>query len=54
MGSGLRPFLDPLDADERTLFLARYAAAVARSHPAMADGCVLLPFPRVFIVVVRA
>jgi trans-aconitate 2-methyltransferase len=50
-GSGLRPFIDPLGDRERSEFLARYTAAVARAYPAMADGSVLLPFPRLFIVV---
>jgi trans-aconitate 2-methyltransferase len=52
-GSGLRPFLDPLDADERAAFVERYQAAVALAYPAMDDGSVLLPFPRLFIVGVR-
>jgi trans-aconitate 2-methyltransferase len=52
-GSGLRPFLAPLDADERAEFLERYLAAVAGAYPAMADGSVLLPFPRLFMVAVR-
>jgi len=50
MGSGLRPFIAPLDGAERTDFLARYQSAVARAYPAMSDGSVLLPFPRLFIV----
>jgi trans-aconitate 2-methyltransferase len=49
-GSGLRPFIDPLKDDERTDFLARYQAAVTRAYPALADGSVLLPFPRLFII----
>jgi trans-aconitate 2-methyltransferase len=52
-GSGLRPFLGPLDADEKTDYLARYTARVELAHPAAADGTVLLPFPRLFIVAVR-
>jgi trans-aconitate 2-methyltransferase len=52
-GSGLRPFLDPLDAPTRAAYLERYTAAVAQAYPAMADGTVLLPFPRLFIVAVR-
>jgi trans-aconitate 2-methyltransferase len=49
-GTGLRPFLDPLDAAERAGFLGRYQAAVATAYPAMPDGTVLLPFPRLFII----
>jgi len=49
-GSGLRPFIDPLDDHERAEFLARYRAAVAHAYPATTDGSVLLPFPRLCIV----
>jgi trans-aconitate 2-methyltransferase len=52
-GTGLRPFLDPLDPDEREAFLARYRDAIAAAYPALPDGTVLLPFPRLFIVAVR-
>ena len=52
-GSALRPYLAPLDAGERARFLARYEAAVAGAYPALSDGTVLLPFPRLFIVAVR-
>ncbi len=52
-GSGLRPFLAPLDETERLAFLERYEARVAQAYPAMADGTVLLPFPRLFIVASR-
>jgi trans-aconitate 2-methyltransferase len=51
-GSGLRPFLAPLDADERSEFLLRYHAVVGEAYPPQADGSVLLPFPRLFIVAV--
>ena len=49
-GSGLRPFLAPLDADERNEFLLRYQRAIGKAYPPLADGSVLLPFPRLFIV----
>jgi trans-aconitate 2-methyltransferase len=52
-GSGLRPFLTALDASEHREFLARYTEAIARAYPAFADGTVLLPFPRLFIVATR-
>jgi trans-aconitate 2-methyltransferase len=52
-GSGLRPFLDPLDEAERQAFIAQYQAEVAKAHPAQPDGSVLLPFPRLFIVATK-
>jgi trans-aconitate 2-methyltransferase len=52
-GSGLRPFLEPLDAPSRAAYLERYTAAVARAYPTLPDGSVLLPFPRLFLVAVR-
>jgi len=52
-GSGLRPLLEPLDASERSAFLARYRLAVAQAYPPLADGTVLLAFPRIFFIVTR-
>jgi trans-aconitate 2-methyltransferase len=52
-GSGLRPFLAPLDPDLRAGYLERYTAAVAQAHPALLDGTVLLPFPRLFLIAIR-
>ncbi len=52
-GTGLRPFLQPLDSVEQAAYLERYTKAVSRVFPAHADGLVLLPFPRLFIVAVR-
>jgi trans-aconitate 2-methyltransferase len=52
-GSGLRPFLAPLDEGERTEYLLRYRAALARAYPVQSDGSVLLPFPRLFFVATR-
>jgi trans-aconitate 2-methyltransferase len=52
-GSGLRPFLEPLSAVQRSAFLERYTAAIAKAYPPVADGSVLLPFPRVFVTAIR-
>jgi trans-aconitate 2-methyltransferase len=52
-GSGLRPFLAPLDDAEAATYLNRYRAALADAYPPLADGSVLLPFPRLFIVATR-
>jgi trans-aconitate 2-methyltransferase len=41
------------DEDERAAFLARYTRALRQAYPPLADGTVLLPFPRLFIVAVR-
>ncbi|MBN3814727.1 trans-aconitate 2-methyltransferase [Paraburkholderia sp. Ac-20347] len=53
-GSAMRPFLAALGSDdERAAFTARYREAIARAYPALDDGVVLLPFPRLFIVATR-
>ena len=52
-GSGLRPFLEPLDEAEKAQYLKQYHAAIEQAYPALSDGSVLLPFPRLFIVATR-
>ena len=52
-GSALRPYLQRLDADEQAAFLEAYLAAISEAYPALADGSVLLPFPRLFVVATR-
>lgn len=52
-GSALRPYLALLDAAQQAAFLAQYQTAITQAYPALADGSVLLPFPRLFIVATR-
>jgi trans-aconitate 2-methyltransferase len=48
--TGLRPYVDPLSADLRESYLAKYEQCVARDYPKRADGKYLLAFPRMFFV----
>jgi trans-aconitate 2-methyltransferase len=52
-GTGLRPFLARLTEAERPAFLDRYAALLAETYPAQADGKILLPYPRLFFIAVK-
>jgi trans-aconitate 2-methyltransferase len=53
-GTGLRPFLDALPTDgDRASFLADYGDRIAAAYPARADGHVLFPFRRFFLVAYR-
>ena len=52
-GSALRPFLEALEADEQDAFLEEYGEALHPAYHHLADGAVLLPFPRFFMVAVR-
>lgn len=53
-GTGLRPILNGLAGEERDRFLERYRAALRAAYPRRPDGATLYPFPRLFIVAVRA
>ena len=52
-GSGLRPFLAPLDAAMRETFIAKYTDEIRLAYPARSDGKIMLKFPRLFILAVR-
>jgi trans-aconitate 2-methyltransferase len=52
-GSGLRPFLAPLDAAMRERFTARYTDEIKAAYTARSDGRIMLKFPRLFILAVR-
>lgn len=53
LGTGLRPFVDALEGEEREAFLAEYRARVARAYPQRASGITLFPFLRLFCVATR-
>lgn len=48
----MRPYLEGLDKDEAAAFIGAYDKALAVAYPVMADGASLLPFRRVFFVLV--
>ena len=52
--TGLRPYLDRIGDEHREAVLADYTARIAKAYPEHADGRVLLPFPRLFLVAVKA
>ncbi len=52
-GSGLRPFLAPLEAAMRETFIAKYTDEIRRAYPPRFDGKIMLRFPRLFILAVR-
>jgi trans-aconitate 2-methyltransferase len=51
--TGLRPFLDRLDAAQQASFLDDYERRIDAAYPARSDGLRLLSFPRLFIVATR-
>lgn len=53
-GTGLLPFLAPLDATGRSGFLARYRERIAAAYQPLADGRIMLRYPRLFVVATRA
>ncbi|KAH8817111.1 S-adenosyl-L-methionine-dependent methyltransferase [Xylogone sp. PMI_703] len=53
-GTGLRPFIDPLPEEQRNGFLEAYLESLKSRYPSSVDGKVLLRYPRLFMVAVRA
>jgi trans-aconitate 2-methyltransferase len=52
--TGLQPYLKRLSPREQVDFLAAYEARIADAYPPRADGRVLLAFPRLFLLAVKA
>jgi trans-aconitate 2-methyltransferase len=52
-GTWLVPFLGALQESDARAFLADYAARVREAYPLLADGRVLFPFRRLFIIAKR-
>jgi trans-aconitate 2-methyltransferase len=53
-GTGLRPFVQALDGEDRDAFVAAYKAKLNAAYPRRADGITLFPFQRLFVVAVKA
>lgn len=49
--TAMRPFVERMSAAESSAYIARYDAALAAAYPPEADGSVLFPFRRLFMVV---
>lgn len=49
--TAMRPFVDRLTGDEAAQFIAAYDRALASAYPVQADGAVLFPFRRLFLIV---
>jgi trans-aconitate 2-methyltransferase len=52
-GTGLRPFSNALEGEERATFLAEYKRRLAKAYPMRASGKTLYPFQRLFAVARR-
>jgi trans-aconitate 2-methyltransferase len=53
MGTSLRPYLDALRPGDRQRFIAAYSKALRPHYPERADGTVLFPFRRLFLLAVK-
>ncbi|HEX4295861.1 MAG TPA: trans-aconitate 2-methyltransferase [Rhizomicrobium sp.] len=52
-GTGLRPFLEALDAQEREAYSREYKTRLNQAYPTRANGKTLFPFQRLFVVARR-
>jgi trans-aconitate 2-methyltransferase len=52
-GTGLRPYLDPLQPEEKEGFLRDYLKRLEGAYPVSVDGKVLLRYPRLFVVAIK-
>jgi trans-aconitate 2-methyltransferase len=53
-GTGLQPFLNQMEGEEeKGAYLREYERRVGEGYPALADGKVILGYPRLFVVAVR-
>jgi trans-aconitate 2-methyltransferase len=52
-GSGLRPYLDAVAAEDRAAYLDAYTTAIDAAYPPRVDRKRLFSFPRLFVVAVR-
>jgi trans-aconitate 2-methyltransferase len=50
LGTGLRPYIDALDGEDRESFLAEFRKRAAHAYPKRASGVTLFPFRRLFCV----
>jgi trans-aconitate 2-methyltransferase len=49
-GSGLRPYLEMLPVDKQADFLSEYQSEIEKHYKRQADGKVILPYPRFFLI----
>jgi trans-aconitate 2-methyltransferase len=49
-GTGLRPFANALEGDEREAFLGEYRRRIAEAYPRRTSGSTLYPFRRLFCI----
>jgi trans-aconitate 2-methyltransferase len=52
-GTGMRPYLEPLDAGEQMQFIDRCREELVKAYPKQSDGRVLFPFLRIFFVATK-